>query len=57
MIRHNTNNAFTVDTGPAVNTLQTLANLELHAACRVKMSPFAEWVQIQVVKRSITQPL
>lgn len=49
--------AFAVDTGPSVNTLATLANLELHAACRVKMSPFAEWVQIQIVKRQITQTL
>src|SRR5215472_128430 len=31
--------AFAVDTGPSVNTLQTLANNELHAICRIKMAP------------------
>src|SRR5215831_5732705 len=30
--------AFAVDTGPAVNTLQTIANNELHAVVRVKMA-------------------
>jgi len=49
--------AFVVDTGPAVNTLATLANNELHAVCRMKMSPFAEYVVIQIVKRQITQVL
>lgn len=43
--------AFLVDTGPSVNTLQTIANLELHAVVQVRMSPFAEYIQIQVVKR------
>jgi hypothetical protein len=49
--------AFTVDTGPSVNTPQTLANLELHAVCQVKMTPFAEYVMIQVVKRQIADNL
>lgn|SRR5215469_14117995 len=49
--------AFAVDTGPSVNTLQTLANNELHAIVRVKMAPFAEWVQIQIAKRQVTQAL
>lgn len=43
--------SFAVDTGPGVNTLQTIANLELHAVVQVRMTPFAEWVQIQIVKR------
>jgi hypothetical protein len=47
--------AFLVDTGPGVNTLTRLQNLELHAVVQVRMSPFAEWVQIQVVKRQITE--
>lgn len=47
--------AFDVDTGASVNTLATIANLELHAICYVKMAPFAEYVAIQVVKRSITE--
>ena len=49
--------AFAIDTGPTVNTLTTLANNELHAVVRMKMSPFAEAVIIQVVKRQITQTL
>jgi phage tail sheath protein FI len=49
--------AFLVDTGPSVNTLQTIANLELHAVCQVVMTPFAEYVQIQIVKRQITDPI
>jgi phage tail sheath protein FI len=47
--------AFFVDTGPTVNTLARIAALELHAVCSVKMSPFAEHVVIQIVKRSIQE--
>ena len=46
--------AFLVDTGPTVNTLQTIANQELHAICYVAMAPMAEWVQIQIVKTPIS---
>lgn len=49
--------AFIVDTGVGVNTLQTIANLELHAVVQVRMSPFAEYVMIQVVKRQTTDPI
>ena len=49
--------AFIVDTSAAVNTPQTIANLELHAVCQVKMTPFAEYVQIQIVKRQIADNL
>ncbi len=49
--------AFAVDVGPSVNTLQTIANNELHAVCRIKMAPFAEQVVIQIVKRQVTQQL
>jgi phage tail sheath protein FI len=49
--------AFTVDTGSQVNTPATLTNNELHAVLNVKMSPFAEMVQIEVVKRAITEVL
>jgi Phage tail sheath protein FI len=49
--------AFRVDTGPTVNTLTTLANNELHAIVTMKMSPFAEYVVIQIVKRQVTQAL
>lgn len=47
--------AFNVDTSSAVNTPVTLANNELHAVLNVKMSPFAEMVQIEIVKRAITE--
>lgn len=47
--------AFAVDTGPAVNTLASIAALELRAVCYVKMSPFAERVEIMIVKRSIQE--
>lgn len=47
--------AFSVDTSAAVNTALTLANNELHAVLNVKMAPFAEMVQIEIVKRAITE--
>lgn len=49
--------AFNVDTSAAVNTPQTLQNLELHGVLQVRMAPFAEWVDIQVVKRALTDNL
>jgi hypothetical protein len=42
--------AFSVDTGPGVNTIETISNGEVHAVLRVKSSPAAEWVQISIVK-------
>jgi hypothetical protein len=50
-----TADAFFVDVGSAVNTPQTLANNELHAVLNVKMSPMAEFVQINIVKVPIGQ--
>lgn len=47
--------AFTVDTGPGVNTLATIAANELHAVVAVRMAPMAELVQIEVVKRAVTE--
>lgn len=47
--------AYFVDTGNGVNTLTRLENLELHAIVNVRMSPFAEWIQIEVVKRRVTE--
>jgi phage tail sheath protein FI len=49
--------AFSVDTGSGVNNLQTIAALELHAVCNVKMGVFAEFIQIQIVKRQITDTI
>lgn len=43
-------NAFAVDTGPQVNTPVTIGNNELHAVITTKMSPFAEEVDIEIVK-------
>lgn len=47
--------AFFVDTGDQVNTPVTLANNELHAVLNVRMSPFAELVEIEIYKRPITE--
>jgi hypothetical protein len=49
--------AFFVDVGPAVNTVETIANGELHAVVGVRMSPFAEYVVIEIVKVATDQPL
>jgi phage tail sheath protein FI len=50
----NAEDAFSVDTSPAVNTPTTIARLELHAIVSVRMAPFAEMVVIDVVKQRIT---
>lgn len=49
--------AFNVDTGASVNTLQTIAANELHAVCSVKMSPMAEYIAIEIVKRQVSEVL
>jgi hypothetical protein len=49
----NAKTAYAVDVGPTINTLETIANLELHGVCYVRMSPFAEWVKIEIVKNRI----
>lgn len=49
--------AFSVDVGPAQNTLTTLANGELHARVGLRTSPFAEQVFIDVAKVPITESL
>lgn len=48
--------AYKVDTD-SVNTPQTLQADELHAVMQVRMSPFAEYVRIEIVKRPITEVL
>lgn len=52
-----TDEAFTVETGPAVNTPETLANDELRAVIGIRTSPFAELVYIEIVKVPITEAL
>lgn len=46
--------AFRVDVGATVNTDETIAANELHAVMLCRMSPFAELVQIDLVKVAIT---
>lgn len=49
--------AYVVDTGPSVNTIDTLAADQVHAAIGVKMAPHAWFVFITNAKVPITQPL
>lgn len=49
--------AFFVDVGPSVNTDATIAAGELHAVIGVRMSPFAEYVVIEIVKVAADQSL
>jgi len=42
--------AFSVSAGPTINTPTTIANGELHAIVMLHTSPFAEWVQLNIVK-------
>ncbi len=49
--------AYKVETGPQVNTEETLAAGELNAIVYVRMSPFAEMVSIEVNKVAITEVL
>src|SRR5580765_8117293 len=47
--------AFYVDVGPQVNTPTTIANRELHAVITLRMSEFAEYIELVLVKRAITE--
>lgn len=49
--------AFSVDTGSSVNTPATIQANELHAVCSMKMSPMAEYIQIEIVKSQVTDTL
>jgi hypothetical protein len=44
---------FSVDTGPAVNTPDTIAAGEIHALIAVKTAPTAEWVVLEISKNPI----
>ena len=46
--------AYVVNTGPAVNTPDTIADGRLRAVLSVRMSPHAELVQIEIVKYATT---
>lgn len=47
--------AFYVDTGDQVNTPETIANHELHAVVSLRMSEFAEFIELRLIKRSISE--
>jgi len=49
--------AFSVDTGAQVNTIDTIKAGEVHAVIRVKTSPSAEWVRIEIVKVPLEVPI
>lgn len=49
--------AFYVDVGPQVNTLESIAAGELHAIVGLRMSPFAEYVVVEIVKAATDVPL
>jgi len=49
--------AFKVDTGPSINTDATAAANELHAVISVRMSPFGEEVDIEIVKYLVTEAI
>lgn len=49
--------AYSVDTGDAVNTPGTIEDLELNAAIGIKVSPFAEKVNISLARVPVSQSL
>ena len=49
--------AFRVDTGDGVNTPETIADGQLRAVLLLKVAPFAEFVEVQIVKQAITEAL
>jgi hypothetical protein len=49
--------AFYVDVGPAVNTLESIAAGILRAVVGLRMSPFAELVIVEIVKVAVETPL
>ena len=49
--------AFSIDTGEQVNTIATITAQEIHAVIRLKVSPFGEWVALDIVKVPIQQAL
>jgi phage tail sheath protein FI len=51
----NPSDSFDINVGDQVNTPTTIQNGEIHAVVSVRMSPFAELVQLELVKRSITE--
>lgn len=52
-----TEDAYKVDTGPSVNTVATISNNELHAVISVRIAPFGEEVDIEIVKYLVTEAI
>jgi hypothetical protein len=51
----NPDDAFFVDVGSQVNTPETLSNNEIHASISIRTSPMAEYIEILLVKKPITE--
>jgi len=49
--------AFSVNTGPQINTPATIAVGQVNAAVNLRMSPFGEFVTVNVTKYLVTAPL
>lgn len=49
--------AYNVDVGPGINTPTTIGNQELHAVISVRMSPYGEEVDIEIVKYLVTETI
>lgn len=51
------NPGYLVDVGPSVNTAQTIANQEIHAVVSCIMSPYASYVELDLVSYPTTSTL
>lgn len=49
--------AFTVNTGPDVNTPTTIANEEIHAQIGIRVSPVGELLEVEIVKVPVSEEL
>lgn len=47
--------AFSVDVGANVNTPETIGNRELHAVISLRTAPFAERVEVELVRRLVSE--
>ena len=49
--------AFSINTGPQINTPTTIAAGQINAAVNLRMSPFGEFVTVNVTKYLVSAPL
>jgi len=47
--------AYNIDTGPSVNTPATIDALEIHALAALRISPMGEFVQLELVRVSVSE--